>query len=710
MEAFDSVIEEAWKLESSVEQSHALEGESMLAEKLKHDESSVEASSCQMATELKCHQRDIVAAHILVQMANEDSGLLRQRLNLHGVKPIMKGMPRMRWETEGYTIAGDSHSQVARRKAKFFAKRQQPAFGGQINDANSVVLALSAMPCPGRRKQRKMNSGVELSSVRPKYMKNDVSEDKDDDLYECGVLDGHERINRWGNDNQKSLKACHEVRHDRSGVLRIKKQKRVARSYLKREQNVDVAGTVKIPSHMNNIVSKKETENSHDQAWQFLDGHELPNRWGNNDPKSIEAGLEDRHDRFGMLRINKRKRAARSYIKRETDDVAVPVKIPLKRPFKLAVPTVQGNFPFSIIHLLTAIRRAMVTRHAEGNALVFGKDQGRSNELINGFDSLKIKGVSDFILTNPRGLPYLTLNRIVKHVRSTPIDPRILQTRESLQDLVRGVLKIFSSKKAPLGAEGWKPLTFYHKSRECWLWIGPFNYWDASNLLSIPTPVNEEDMTSEAWGLPHQMLVDLVDSFAIWFNSFLKRLHPIGSLLTPTLNKSERFRGMKRKMNIATISPSSEEVRAHFQKEEALRHLVPDRGFCYTALDGRKSAVAPLRKVNKIGRYHVILKADRPHHISTLCLLRDAAARLPGGMGTRADICILMRDSQYLVEDVSDEQLHQAASQGLDRLHYEVDPCVKYNGNVWVYLHRNRGEEDFEDGATSSTYTRRQQR
>ena len=36
-------------------------------------------------------------------------------------------------------------------------------------------------------------------------------------------------------------------------------------------------------------------------------------------------------------------------------------------------------------------------------------------------------------------------------------------------------------------------------------------------------------------------------------------------------------------------------------------------------------------------------------------------------------------------------------SGALDRLHYEKDPCVKYDSSrkLWVYLHRNRTEEEF---------------
>ncbi|KAG5582937.1 hypothetical protein H5410_053564 [Solanum commersonii] len=39
---------------------------------------------------------------------------------------------------------------------------------------------------------------------------------------------------------------------------------------------------------------------------------------------------------------------------------------------------------------------------------------------------------------------------------------------------------------------------------------------------------------------------------------------------------------------------------------------------------------------------------------------------------------------------------------GLDRLHYEDDPCVKYEREKrrWTYLHRDRQGEDFEDDST----------
>jgi len=77
-------------------------------------------------------------------------------------------------------------------------------------------------------------------------------------------------------------------------------------------------------------------------------------------------------------------------------------------------------------------------------------------------------------------------------------------------------------------------------------------------------------------------------------------------------------------------------------------------------------------------------------------LVRDATARLPNGMGTRSDICTLLKDSQYLME-ANQTDLHNAVSGALDRLHYEHDPCVKYDPKrkIWIYLHRGRTMEEF---------------
>jgi nuclear factor related to kappa-B-binding protein len=87
---------------------------------------------------------------------------------------------------------------------------------------------------------------------------------------------------------------------------------------------------------------------------------------------------------------------------------------------------------------------------------------------------------------------------------------------------------------------------------------------------------------------------------------------------------------------------------------------------------------------------------DRPACVTLLSLVRDAAARLPNGEGTRAEICELMKESQYLASG-AEASLHSVVSGALDRLHYEADPCVKYDSarKVWIYLHRHRSESEF---------------
>ncbi|KAL5581128.1 hypothetical protein UlMin_013570 [Ulmus minor] len=384
-----------------------------------------------------------------------------------------------------------------------------------------------------------------------------------------------------------------------------------------------------------------------------------------------------------------------------------------KTPFTLITPTVHTGFSFSIVHLLSAVRLAMITPLPE-DSLEVDKPVDEQNKALEGGEN----GVLSCDKTDGNNsehgggvnLPSLSVPEIVNRVRSNPGDPCILETQEPLQDLVRGVLKIFSSKTAPLGAKGWKTLAVYEKSSKSWSWLGPVTH------SSIDHETMEEVTSPETWGLSHKMLVKLVDSFANWLKSGQDTLQQIGSLPTPplalmqlNLDEKERFRDLRAQKSLSTISPSTEEVKAYFRKEEVLRYSIPDRAFSYTAADGKKSIVAPLRrcggKPTSKARDHFMLKRDRPPHVTILCLVRDAAARLPGSIGTRADVCTLIRDSQYIVEDVTDAQVNQVVSGALDRLHYERDPCVQFDGErkLWVYLHRERDEEDFEDDGTSST-------
>ncbi|XWS55749.1 hypothetical protein CRYUN_Cryun09bG0027300 [Craigia yunnanensis] len=403
-----------------------------------------------------------------------------------------------------------------------------------------------------------------------------------------------------------------------------------------------------------------------------------------------------------------------SYSVSEVGNSTVQEPKPFKKlQFNSRCPTAHTGFSFSIIHFLSSIRTAMVTPDGKDDPSAFSKYPAKSNPKSVSRNHER-KGISNS-QGEQKSLPCLTLHEIVEHVRLNPGDPCILEAREPLHELVRGALTIFSSTTAPLGAKAWKALILYSKFNKSWSWIGPVTIKPHNHM--------KETVSSEAWGLPSRTLLKLVSSFADWLKIAQESLQKIGDLPAPpltlmhrTVNVKERLREVRPRKTVATISRCPKEIRDYFRKEEAIRYFVPERAFSYTALDGGKSTVAPLRrcsgKPSLKCREHFMLKADRPPNITVLSLVRDAAARLPGGMGTRADVCVLIRDSQYIVEEISEEQLNQVVSGALDRLHYEHDPCVQFNGErrLWFYLHGDREEDDFEYDATLSTKKRRRQR
>uniref|UniRef100_A0A8C5U2F0 Nuclear factor related to kappa-B-binding protein n=1 Tax=Malurus cyaneus samueli TaxID=2593467 RepID=A0A8C5U2F0_9PASS len=151
------------------------------------------------------------------------------------------------------------------------------------------------------------------------------------------------------------------------------------------------------------------------------------------------------------------------------------------------------------------------------------------------------------------------------------------------------------------------------------------------------------------------------------------------------------------------VRPSTGEEKRVFQEQERYRYSQPHKAFTFR-MHGFESVVGPVKGVfdketslNK-AREHSLLRSDRPAYVTILSLVRDAAARLPNGEGTRAEICELLKDSQFLAPDVTSAQVNTVVSGALDRLHYEKDPCVKYDigRKLWIYLHRDRSEEEFE--------------
>ncbi|XP_048418344.1 nuclear factor related to kappa-B-binding protein isoform X4 [Stegostoma tigrinum] len=151
------------------------------------------------------------------------------------------------------------------------------------------------------------------------------------------------------------------------------------------------------------------------------------------------------------------------------------------------------------------------------------------------------------------------------------------------------------------------------------------------------------------------------------------------------------------------VRPSTGDEKRVFQEQERQRYSQPHKAFTFR-MHGFDSVVGPVKGVfdkdpslNK-AREHSLLRSDRPAYVTILSLVRDAAARLPNGEGTRAEICELLKDSQFLAPEVTSAQINTVVSGALDRLHYEKDPCVKYDigRKLWIYLHRNRTEEEFE--------------
>ncbi|XP_058836672.1 uncharacterized protein LOC131693122 isoform X2 [Topomyia yanbarensis] len=140
-----------------------------------------------------------------------------------------------------------------------------------------------------------------------------------------------------------------------------------------------------------------------------------------------------------------------------------------------------------------------------------------------------------------------------------------------------------------------------------------------------------------------------------------------------------------------------------FRDQEKRRYENPHMAFTYKQ-HFYNSVVGPVKGIYtqvpgiSKARGHNMLIADRPNFVTILTLVRDATARLPNGEGTRADICELLKSSQYISPTATDQVLQTIVSGALDRMHTEHDPCVKYDTKrkIWIYLHRNRTEKEFE--------------
>ncbi|KAF7670275.1 hypothetical protein LDENG_00299840 [Lucifuga dentata] len=216
---------------------------------------------------------------------------------------------------------------------------------------------------------------------------------------------------------------------------------------------------------------------------------------------------------------------------------------------------------------------------------------------------------------------------------------------------------------------GFSPFVEFSDESQQWRWIGP-------------TQDTEKDLSALC-----QLWLDSKDLVVKTENEELLEM------TSPTPRISTDY----------VVRPSTGDERQVFQIQEQQRYNQPHKAFTFR-MHGFESVVGPVKGVfdkemslNK-AREHTLLRSDRPPYVTILSLVRDAAARLPNGEGTRAEICELLKDSQFLASDVTSAQVNTVVSGALDRLHYEKDPCVKYDigRKLWIYLHRNRSQEEFE--------------
>uniref|UniRef100_A0A8C5CQD2 Nuclear factor related to kappa-B-binding protein n=1 Tax=Gadus morhua TaxID=8049 RepID=A0A8C5CQD2_GADMO len=215
---------------------------------------------------------------------------------------------------------------------------------------------------------------------------------------------------------------------------------------------------------------------------------------------------------------------------------------------------------------------------------------------------------------------------------------------------------------------GFSPYVEFGDQSQQWRWIGP----------SLDA---EKDLSALC-----QLWIDSKDLVVKGMSSDVRLVFPCPSSWTDYV-----------------VRPSTGDERHVFQIQEQQRYDQPHKAFTFR-MHGFESVVGPVKGVfdkemslNK-AREHTLLRSDRPAYVTILSLVRDAAARLPNGEGTRAEICELLKDSQFLAPDVTSAQVNTVVSGALDRLHYEKDPCVKYDigRKLWIYLHRDRSQEEFE--------------
>uniref|UniRef100_A0A8C8SRF0 Nuclear factor related to kappa-B-binding protein n=1 Tax=Pelusios castaneus TaxID=367368 RepID=A0A8C8SRF0_9SAUR len=292
--------------------------------------------------------------------------------------------------------------------------------------------------------------------------------------------------------------------------------------------------------------------------------------------------------------------------------------------------------------------------------------------------------------------PCLGVNEISSSFFSLLLEILLLEGPASLSVLEDKVLDWQSSPASTLNS--W--FSFAPNWSELVLSALQYLTGDSRDVPSSFSPFVEFKEKTQQWKLlgpsqDHEK--ELAALFQLWLETkdqtFLKENEDSSDATTPVPRVRTDY----------VVRPSTGEEKRVFQEQERYRYSQPHKAFTFR-MHGFESVVGPVKGVfdketslNK-AREHSLLRSDRPAYVTILSLVRDAAARLPNGEGTRAEICELLKDSQFLAPDVTSAQVNTVVSGALDRLHYEKDPCVKYDigRKLWIYLHRDRSEEEFE--------------
>lgn len=155
-------------------------------------------------------------------------------------------------------------------------------------------------------------------------------------------------------------------------------------------------------------------------------------------------------------------------------------------------------------------------------------------------------------------------------------------------------------------------------------------------------------------------------------------------------------RGQKKSQTQSESFSLSQRLVQQFQIQEKKRYETPDQPFVYQ-IGGVDFPVPPITGGKFKASDKGIFLSDKPLYLNLLVLVREASARLPGGVGTRKDITRLILQSQYVKQDTPKAQLNTALSGALERLQSETDNCVKFLSELqlWICLHKFHTPDDY---------------